>query len=75
MLVGNRTEKRPLEIVFGFLLKPVQIISPTLMHTPIEILAKSMIANTIYSSDQKNELLFNIQIFDSAKLYEQITKA
>jgi hypothetical protein len=67
----NRTETRPMEAIARCLLKPVQILAPTLATTPIDILAKSLIANTLYNSGKNNEIIDNNRIFELAKIYEK----
>jgi hypothetical protein len=71
MLVADRTESRVTEKIALVLTKPFQYLAPTLITTPIEILAKSMIRNTIYDSGEKVEILLNSQIFELAKLYDK----
>ena len=70
MLLANRTETRVVEKISIALTKPFQYLAPTLITTPIEILAKSMIRNTIYDSGEKVEIILNNKIFELAKLYE-----
>ena len=67
----NRTETRPMEVIANFFLKPVQMLAPTLATTPIDILAKSLIANTFYNSGKNNEIIDNNRIFELAKMYEK----
>ena len=67
----NRTETRPMEVIASFFLKPVQMLAPTLATTPIDILAKSLIANTFYNSGKNNEIIDNNRIFELAKMYEK----
>ena len=71
MLVGNRTESRPLEKVALFVLKPFQVLTPSFLHTPVEILAKAMIFNTIHDTNEKSEIIENNKIFELSKLYDQ----
>ena len=70
MLLADRTETRVLEKISIALTKPFQYLAPTLITTPIEILAKSMIRNTIYDSGEKVEIILNNNIFELAKLYD-----
>lgn len=70
MLLANRTEARVLEKISIALTKPFQYLAPTLITTPIETLAKSMIRNTIYDSGKKVEIILNNEIFELAKLYD-----
>ena len=70
----NRTETRPLEVLSSIFLKPLQFVAPTLATTPIDILAKSLIANTIYNSGKKSEIIDNNRIFELAKIYDQPNK-
>lgn len=70
MLLANRTETRVLEKISIALTKPFQYLAPTLITTPIETLAKSMIRNTIYDSGKKVEIILNNEIFELAKLYD-----
>ncbi|CAF0860079.1 unnamed protein product [Brachionus calyciflorus] len=77
LLIGtNREEARFLERVFIGLTKPIQVVSPTLMSTPIDVLAKSMIANTILNTDlkEKSQIVINDKIFEAAKLYDEFIK-
>ena len=67
----NRTETRPLEVLASIFLKPVKYFAPTLATTPIDILAKSLLANTIFISEKNNEIVDNNRIFDLSKLYDQ----
>lgn len=73
MLLGNRTEPRYAEKLAIALTKPFQYLSPTLLTTPIETLAKAMLANTIYSSEgqKSTEIVDNCKIFELAKLLDQ----
>ncbi len=67
----ERAESRPFEKLALIVTKPIQSIAPTLIHTPIEILAKSLIANTInVNQDKKVEIIENCKIFESAKLLD-----
>ena len=71
-LVTERAESRPFEKLALLVTKPIQALAPTLLHTPIEILAKSLIANTIYVNEEKKvEILENNKIFESAKLVDK----
>jgi hypothetical protein len=70
----NRTDTRPFEVISSIFLKPLQFVAPTLATTPIDILAKSLIANTIYNFGKKNEIIDNNRIFELAKMYDQSNK-
>ena len=72
VLLTDRQESRFGEKIAVALTKPFQLIAPTLLTTPIEILAKSIIANTIYKrEDQKPvEIVDNCMIFELAKMYD-----
>ena len=72
MLIStNRTETRPLEVISSILLKPIQYLAPTLATTPIDILAKSLIMNTLFDSDKKVEIIDNNKIFELSKMYDK----
>lgn len=65
------------EIIFRTLSKPFQYIAPTLVTTPIDILAKAMLANTFlerHLNDEKNVLIDNNKIFEASELYEKFLK-
>ena len=72
MLLTEREESRPAEKLALFLTKPFQYLTPTLITTPIDILAKSLISSTLYAPpDDKVEIIDNCKIFSLAKLYDQ----
>ena len=52
---------------------PFLKLAPTLLTTPLETLAKSMIANTIYEqpNGEKLDIVENARIFKLAELYNQ----
>ena len=66
MLMCKREESRPMESIARFFVKPIQWISPTLMTTPVEILAKAMINNTLLPTKPQNEVIENVKIFQLA---------
>lgn len=72
MLVVDRAESRPGERLTLALTKPFQCLAPKLLTIPIETLAKSIIANTIFKQDGQKpvEIVENTKIFDLAKMYE-----
>ena len=67
----DRDEKRFGEQIARFLCRPIQYFFPTLLTTPIDTLANSMIAKTIFSEEAaKNvELILNNEIFGASDLY------
>ncbi len=71
MLMVDRAEKRFGEQIARWLCKPIQYIFPKLLTTPIETLANSMIAKTIFSEEtpKKVELIDNNEIFSASDLY------
>ena len=77
MLVTERTEQRPAEAIALALTKPFQYLTPTLITTPIDTLAKSLLGATLYAEvDPKSkkanvEIIDNCRIFDLAKIYDQ----
>lgn len=77
MLVTERTERRVGESIALTLTKPFQYLTPTLITTPIEILAKSLLSATLYTDvDPKSkkpnvEIIDNSRIFELAKIYDQ----
>ena len=77
MLVTERTEHRMGESIALTLTKPFQYLTPTLITTPIDTLAKSLLSATLYSEvDPKSkkpnvEIIDNCKIFDLAKIYDQ----
>jgi hypothetical protein len=72
MLVTDRNETRVFEKLTLVLTKPVQCVAPTLLTTPIDTLAHSLIANTIYKPENRPqvEIVDNSHIFELAKLYQ-----
>ena len=52
--------------------RPFMYLSPTLLTTPIDTLAKALIANTIFAAKDANkiEIIDNAKIFDLASLYD-----
>ena len=71
MLVVDRVEKRSFERVALFLTKPIQYLCPRFITTPIDTLAKSVIANTIFNLQSQNtEIIDNDKIFDYANIYD-----
>ncbi len=71
-MAGERDENRILETIMLALTKPFLMLSPSLLHTPVDILAKAMIGSTIYSPpEEKAEILFNPKIFNLAKFYDE----
>ena len=75
MLIGtDREESRALESLAITLTKPFQFFTPTLLTTPIDTLAKSIIANTILNTgldNSKTHIVYNDKIFDQSKLYDE----
>ena len=71
----DRTESRIGERLLRFLFQPIQYLAPTLLTTPVKILATSMIANTVYSlkSPVTSEIVDNQKIFDLADMYNKST--
>ena len=63
----DRVEKRTLEAVARFLIRPVQYMFPTFITTPVEILAKSMINNTLLANKPKHQIIENYEIFQLAE--------
>lgn len=62
------------ESIFRALTKPFQFIAPTLVTTPIDILAKAMLAYTFLKNklnDDKNHLIDNNMIFEASEIYEK----
>jgi hypothetical protein len=74
MLDGNRTESRMMESAALFLLKPIKAIAPTLLTIEVPLLAKSLIANTIYElkEGEKTRIIDNNEIYDIGKKYEKL---
>jgi hypothetical protein len=72
LLVTNRTESRFGEKIAIALTKPFQYFTPTLLTTPIETLAKSMIVNTVFQTPDKVDIVDNNTIFEKAKLFDQV---
>jgi hypothetical protein len=70
--VTNRTETRVFEKIALMLTKPLDYLAPTLLRTPIDTLAHSMIANTIFKPENRPqvEIVENSHIFELAKLYQ-----
>ncbi|XP_055343360.1 oxidoreductase HTATIP2-like [Paramacrobiotus metropolitanus] len=62
VLLVDRVERRPLEKVAQALLKPVAYIAPTFISTPIDILAKAMILNTINNGPPGAQIVDNKEI-------------
>jgi len=74
-LLANRTEPRMMETALRFLTRPIQILSPTLMSTPVSTLASSMLANTLHSDPaEKMKIIDNVNIFRLAKVYDDEKK-
>jgi hypothetical protein len=62
------------ERVAKILTAPFARFTPTLLTTPLDILAKSMIANTINKQSEENssvDIVDNNRIFKLAELYDQ----
>ena len=78
MLLAKREKRRIVEEVASFISKPFQYFAPTMMTTPLDILAKAMIRNTLYSADaapaSTTEIVSNERIFELGKLYDQKTE-
>lgn len=76
LLLAEREETRIGEKIGFILAKPFQYLAPTLLTTPIETLAKSIIANTIFkkAEDKKIQIIDNTEIFNLAKLYDEMIK-
>lgn len=72
LLLVDRQESRIGERVAQIITKPFQYLSPTLFTTPIETLAKAMVANTIYKRDDETpvETFENTKIFILAKMFD-----
>ncbi|CAH8503113.1 unnamed protein product [Schistosoma turkestanicum] len=75
-LLCSRVESRPAERAFKILLKPVAYLTPTLLTTPIDILAKAMInvpfnsQLKIDSSEQHEKSLpKNVHIFENSDIF------
>ncbi|XP_014669419.1 PREDICTED: oxidoreductase HTATIP2-like isoform X2 [Priapulus caudatus] len=66
VLLVDREERRAGEGVFRFMLKPVAWMFPTLITTPIEMVAVAMINNVQSPSNQSEELLCNKEIHNLA---------
>ena len=68
----DRVERRIPERIFQFMCRPFMYLSPTLLTTPIDTLAKALIANTIFAAKDANkiEIIDNAKIFDLASLYD-----
>ncbi len=69
----DREEKRTGEQIARFFFKPFQYLCPTLLTTPIDILANSLIAKTIFSEEapKKIEIVDNNEIFAAADYYSK----
>ncbi len=65
----DRQESRVFESIARFLMKPIQYIAPTLATTPVEILAKAMINNTIVTDASNTEIIENAKIFQLAEKF------
>lgn len=76
LLLTDRNESRLGEKIAIVLTKPIQLLAPTLISTPIETLAKSVIANTIFKHEEekKVEIVENCKIFELAKIFDQINQ-
>ncbi len=70
----DREENRVGERIIRFLSTPFMYLAPTLITTPIDTLAKSLIASTIFAKQTNDEntvnLIDNKQIFALAELYD-----
>ena len=77
MLLAEREESRPGESIARAFTKPFQYIAPTLLTTPIDTLAKSLLSATLYtevdpkSKPANTEIIDNCKIFELAKIYDQ----
>ncbi len=71
LLLTDRSETRIAEKTLIVLTKPFQYLTPTLLSTPIETLAKSMIANTIFKGENEKSVIDNNKIFELAKLFDE----
>jgi hypothetical protein len=73
MLLTEREESRIGEKIALAFTKPFQYVAPTLLTTPIEVLAKAIIQNTIYSKTDANkvEIVDNCHIFELSKGYDK----
>lgn len=72
-MLTDRTEQRVGEKLAIILTKPFQLLAPRFLSTPIETLAKSMIASTLFKSPDAKpvEILDNNKIFDLAEEYDK----
>ncbi|CAH8538385.1 unnamed protein product [Heterobilharzia americana] len=77
VLLCSRVESRPLERVFQILLKPISNIAPTLLTTPVDVLAKAMSRapfceklTTEISSQHEVKLPKNIHILENRHIFE-----
>jgi hypothetical protein len=73
MLICDRTEPRFLESLSQAFVKPIQMISPSLYTTPVLILAKAMIAATIFGvkKHEKSGIIHNANIFKLAEYFDE----
>lgn len=68
---NGREEARIGEKIAITILKPFEYFAPKLMHTPIPILVKSMLARTVnFNEEKKVEILENNAIFEFAKQFD-----
>ena len=62
----DREESRPMERLARILIRPLQYLAPTLATTPVDIMAKSMINNTLLESKPMHQIIENAEIFELA---------
>jgi len=72
IIITNRAERGLAEAIVVTLSKPFQYFTPSFITTPVEIMAKAMLSNTIYTEPSNNlsEIVVNSQMFKLAKIYD-----
>lgn len=76
LIVTKRADAGFLEKAFISFSKPLQFVAPKLMHTPVQLMAKAMLANTFLSfeGEKSPQIVDNYRMYELEKLYDESIK-
>lgn len=74
--MAKRGEGRAAEKAAMSLTKPLQCVAPKILHTPVELMVKAMLANTLLSfeGEKPAQIVDNHRMYELEKLYDESIK-